>query len=103
MQQFNFFNRFKKLVEDGKFVPEEVVQRLQAKENKTEQEAQIIESWKYVQLDRKEKIEWLKTEATLAQYDLDIQKCLSLENPQLDQCMEILKDLNNLKISQLML
>ena len=31
---------------------------------------QIIESWKYVQLDRKEKIEWLKTEATLAQYDL---------------------------------
>ena len=31
MQQFNFFNRFKKLVEDGKFVPEEVVQRLQAK------------------------------------------------------------------------
>ena len=62
--------RFKKLVEDGKFVPEEVVQRLQAKENKTEQEVQIIESWKYVQLDRKEKIEWLKTEATLAQYDL---------------------------------
>ena len=40
------------------------------KENKTEQEVQIIESWKHVQLDRKEKIEWLKTEATLAQYDL---------------------------------
>ena len=95
--------RFKKLVEDGKFVPEDVVQRLQAKENKTEQELQIIERWKYVQLDRKEKIEWLKTEATLAQYGLDIQKCLSLQNPQLDQCMEILKDLNNLKISQLML
>jgi len=95
--------RFKKLVEDGKFVPEEVVQRLQAKENKTEQEVQIVESWKYVQLDRKEKIEWLKTEATLAQYDLDIRKCLSLENPQLDQCMEILMDMNNLKISQLML
>ena len=95
--------RFKKLVEDGKFVPEEVVQRLQAKENKTEQEVQIIESWKYVQLDRKEKIEWLKTEAMLAQYNLDIQKCLSLENPKLDQCLEILKDLNNLEISQLML
>ena len=64
---------------------------------------QIIESWRYVQLDRKEKIEWLKTEATLAQYGLDIQKCLSLQNPQFDRCMEILKDLNNLKISQLML
>ena len=44
--------------------------QLTFKENKTEQEVQIIESWKYVQLDRKEKIEWLKTEATLAQYDL---------------------------------
>jgi len=95
--------KFKKLVEDGKFVPEEVVQRLESKENRTEKETEIIEKWKYVQLDRKEKIEWLKTEATLAQYDLDIRKCLSLENPQLDQCMDILKDMEKLPFTKLML
>ena len=62
--------KFKKLVEEGKYVPEEVVQRLEAKPNKTEEELEIIEKWKHVKLDRKEKIEWLKTEASLAQSDL---------------------------------
>ena len=62
--------KFKKLVKEGKYVPEEVVQRLEAKPNQTEEELEIIEKWKHVKLDRKEKIEWLKTEASLAQSDL---------------------------------
>ena len=34
---------------------------------------------------------------------LDIRKCLSLENPQLDQCMDILKDMEKLPFTKLML
>jgi len=95
--------KFKKLVEEGKYVPEEVVQRLEAKPNKTEDELQIIEKWKHVKLDRKEKIEWLKTEASLAQSDLDVRKCLSVEDPKLDECMELLQHIDKLPFTQLML
>jgi len=95
--------KFKKLVEEGKYVPEEVVQRLEAKPNKTEEELEIIEKWKHVKLDRKEKIEWLKTEASLAQSDLDVRKCLSVEDPKLDECIDLLQKIDTLPFTQLML
>jgi len=95
--------RFKKLVEEGKYVPEEVITRLQNKKSKTDDEVKLIEKWAVLQNDRKEKVEWLKTEANLAQADLDLRACLSLHYPKLDKCLQILRSIQNLPVTPLML
>ena len=50
--------KFKQLVEAGKYVPEEVVQRLEQKEHKTMAEQGILNKWAILSNDRAQKVIW---------------------------------------------
>ncbi len=98
--------KFKKLVEDGKFVPEEVVERLEKKgSDRSQSETEVLEKWKLLSKDRHEKIEWLNTEFKLAQAEENMRNCLDLDlpMPELSQCLDTLSSISTFKIAPLML
>lgn len=97
--------KFKSLVENGKYMPEEVLERLEAKANKTDQEVSLINRWKVLSADRKEKIDWLMIEAKWVEADLALKDCLDLnrEPPNIHRSVEILEELCALNVAPLML
>lgn len=106
--------KFIKLVEEGKFVPEEVIDRLEKKKKKTDEEQAFVDKWKLLSKDRRQKITWLETEMKLANLDMELKQCLTqpdlaskgpigMKSPNMDRSIEILKELHALEVSPLML
>merc|ERR1711988_205646 len=95
--------RFKSLVEAGKYVPPEVITRLEAKTNRNGAEQAILDKWMFLQEDRQEKIQWLKTEYKIADIEIQLRKILHPGKPDLESIIEHLQELNSLLVSKLML
>lgn len=95
--------RFKTLVEAGKYVPPEVITRLEAKTNRNNAEQAILDKWMFLQEDRQEKIQWLKTEMKIADSESQLRKILHPGKPDLESIIEHLQELNSLLVSKLML
>ena len=91
-----------RLVERGKYVPEEVVSKLEKKENLSKKERQVLENWKALQLDRAQKIQWLKSERRWASIEIELRQCLHPQAPDLQRCIQILDEMNHLQLSPLM-
>lgn len=95
--------KFKQLVEEGHFVPNEVIQKLVHKEQKTGHESEIIDKWENLSQDRKRKVDKLRTELKLAEADVNLKRFLNLDKPQIEKAQEVLQQILTLKISPLML
>jgi len=93
---------FKDKVEAGKYIPEEVWKMLEAKTELTEEETEIFRR-AAILVKRRRKIAWLRTEASIADLDLNIKKSLNNSNPQIDKCTEYLAELLQLDMEPLML
>ena len=96
--------QFKKLVQEGKYVPQEIISKLEKKSDKTPQEKNVLEKWKLLQDERATKIEWLKTEMRLGALEEELRQCLHPTSPNLQRCHQILDEMNYLsnQISPLM-
>jgi len=92
---------FKDRVEAGKYIPEEVWKMLEAKTELTEEETEIFRR-AAILVKRRKKIAWLRTEASIADLDLNIKKSLNNSNPQIDKCTEYLAELLQLDMEPLM-
>ena len=88
---------FKDKVEAGKYIPEEVWKMLEAKTELTEEEKEIYRR-AAILVKRRKKIAWLRTEASIADLDLNIKKALNNSNPQIDKCTEYLAELLQLDL-----
>merc|ERR1711936_943955 len=95
--------RFKSLVEAGKYVPPEVITRLEAKTNRNNAEQAILDKWMFLQEDRQEKMAWLRTEMKIAEIESQLRKILHPGKPDLESIIEHLQELNSLLVSKLML
>ena len=89
-------------MEAGKYIPEEVWRTLEAKTELTEEEKEIYRR-AAILVKRRKKIAWLRTEASIADLDLNIKKALNNSNPQIDKCTEHLAELLQLDMEPLML
>ena len=96
--------QFKKLVEEGKYVPQEIVSKLEKKSDKTPTEKSVLDKWKLLQDDRAAKLNWLKTEMRLVALEEELRQCLHPTSPNLQRCNQILDEMNYLSnhISPLM-
>lgn len=94
--------KFKKMVEEGKYVPEEVVVKLEKKANMTDKEKAVYDKWKILQGQRKEKIKWLKSERRLVKIEKEFRHCLNPTSPDLQRCIQILDEMTHLQMSPLM-
>lgn len=95
--------KFKQLVETGKYMPQEVIDRLKQKEDITEKEKALIDKWAWLEDNRAEKIQWLKTESRVSKIDLEIKKFLHPDHSDVPQIHQLLQELNKLLVSKLML
>merc|ERR1712141_311466 len=95
--------KFKSLVESGKYVPEEVLKNLEEKDDRSEEEQSLLEKWIFLKNDRNEKIEWLKVEASIAEIEIQLKKHLHPDHPELPVVIQLLQQLNSLKVTKLML
>lgn len=104
--------KFIKLVEEGKFVPEEVIERIDKKKKKTEDEQAFVDKWQVLSKDRRHKIQWLETEIKLVNFDLELKQILAAlpasedapkKPPNLNRVLEIQKEILKLEVSPLML
>lgn len=94
--------KFKKMVEEGKYVPEEVMVKLEKKATMTAKEKAVYDKWKLLQGQRKEKIKWLKSERRLVKIEKEFRHCLNPTSPDLQRCIQILDEMNHLEMSPLM-
>ena len=91
------------MVESGKYVPEEVLKNLEEKDDRSEEEQSLLEKWIFLKNDRNEKIEWLKVEASIAEIEIQLKKHLHPDHPELPVVIQLLQQLNSLKVTKLML
>jgi len=87
--------KFKKMVEQGNFVPEEVISKLEKKPCLSVKEKAVYDKWKILQKQRGEKIRWLKSEMRLAEIERDFRHCLNPTSPDLLKCCQLLDELSN--------
>ena len=93
-------------METGRYVPAEIIQKLQEKEEKTEKEEAILDKWSFLHDDREEKLQWLNTEKKLVEIDVDIRSNLNPFNQEecdVSRVLKLLQEMNKLLVTKLML
>jgi len=94
--------KFREMVQSGKFIPAEVLKKVEGQTDLTEEETEIYR--KAAELDkRRRKITWLKTEATLVGLDHSIKMALSSTNPQINKVCDLLSEVLLIDLQRLML
>ena len=60
-----------------------------------------LDKWMFLQEDRQEKIQWLKTECKIADIEIHLRKILHPGKPDLESIIEHLQELNSLLVRSL--
>eukprot|EP00090_Calanus_glacialis_P002285 TRINITY_DN11706_c0_g1_i2.p1 TRINITY_DN11706_c0_g1~~TRINITY_DN11706_c0_g1_i2.p1 ORF type:complete len:459 (-),score=180.96 TRINITY_DN11706_c0_g1_i2:100-1476(-) len=94
--------KFKEQVEGGKYIPEEVMKKLEGQTEISPEEKEVCRR-AAVLVKRRNKISWLKVEATLVDLDRAMKSALNCSNPQISKCCQLLTDVFDLEIQPLML
>jgi len=94
--------RFKDQVESGKYIPEEVLKKLEGKTELTAEEKEICKR-AAILIKRKNKITFLKAEAAIVDLDRSIKCALNNCNPQISKCCQLLTEMFDMEIQSLML
>lgn len=63
--------------------------------------SEILDKWMFLQEDRQEKIQWLKTEYKIADIEIQLRKILHPGKPDLESIIEHLQELNSLLVRSL--
>jgi len=94
--------RFKHLVETGQFIPNEILQKLEAKANRTPEEEDILKH--NIEISNiKEKMRWMKMEKRIVDLDIAIRSALHHEEPDMTRSISLISELQQLAIQPLML
>jgi len=94
--------RLKKLVESGQFIPPEILQKLEAKANRTPEEEAILKH--NIEISNiKEKMRWMKMEKRIVDLDIAIRSALHHEEPDMARSLVLISELHSLAIQPLML
>jgi len=94
--------RFKKLVETGQYIPNEILKKLESKINRTPEEEDILKH--NIELSNiKEKMRWMKLEKKIVDLDIAIRSALHHEEPDMARCISLISELQSLAIQPLML
>jgi len=94
--------RFKHLVETGQFIPNEILQKLEAKANRTPEEEDILKH--NIEISNiKEKMRWMKMEKRIVDLDIAIRSALHHEEPDMTRSLSLISELQQLAIQPLML
>jgi len=94
--------KFKDQVEGGKYIPEEVMKKLEGQTELSPEEREVCKR-AAVLVKRRNKIAFLKLEATLVDLDRAMKSALNCSNPQISKCCQLLTDVFDLEIQALML
>ena len=94
--------KFKKQVESGLCVPEEVRKKLEEKTNLSKEEEAVLRQAAEL-IKRRKKLQWLKTEQQMVDLHLAIRTSLSSSNPLIPRCISHLTALVALPMQPLML
>jgi len=94
--------KFKEQVESGKYIPEEVIRKLEGQIDLSPEEKEVCKR-AAVLVKRRKKIAFLKVEAALVDLDRAMKNALNSSNPQISKCCQLLTDLFDLEIQPLML
>jgi len=94
--------KFKEQVESGKYIPEEVMKKLEGQTDLSPEEKEVCKR-AAVLVKRRNKIAFLKTEAALVDLDRAMKNALNSSNPQISKCCQLLTDVFDLEIQPLML
>jgi len=94
--------RLKKLVESGQFIPPEILQKLEAKANRTPEEEAILKH--NIEISNiKEKMRWMKMEKRIVDLDIAIRSALHRGEPDMARSLVLISELHSLAIQPLML
>jgi len=94
--------RLKKLVESGQFIPPEILQKLEAKANRTPEEEAILKH--NIEISNiKEKMRWMKMEKRIVGLDIAIRSALRRGEPDMARSLVLISELHSLAIQPLML
>lgn len=94
--------RLKHLVETGQFIPAEILQKLEAKANRTPEEEDILKH--NIEISNiKEKMRWMKMEKRIVDLDIAIRSALHHEEPDMARSLSLISELHSLAIQPLML
>jgi len=94
--------RLKKLVESGQFIPPEILQKLEAKANRTPEEEAILKH--NIEISNiKEKMRWMKMEKRIVGLDIAIRSALHRGEPDMARSLVLISELHSLAIQPLML
>ena len=94
--------KFKKQVESGLCVPEEVRKKLEEKTNLSKEEEAVLRQAAEL-IKRRKKLQWLKTEQQMVDLHLAIRTSLSSSNPLIPRCISHITALLALPMQPLML
>jgi len=94
--------RLKLLVETGQYIPPEILQKLEAKVNRTPEEEAILKH--NIEISNiKEKMRWMKMEKRIVDLDIAIRSALRREEPDMARSLALISELHSLAIQPLML
>jgi len=94
--------RLKLLVETGQYIPPEILQKLEAKVNRTPEEEAILKH--NIEISNiKEKMRWMKMEKRIVDLDIAIRSALHHEEPDMARSLVLISELHSLAIQPLML
>eukprot|EP00092_Neocalanus_flemingeri_P004329 GFUD01004654.1.p1 GENE.GFUD01004654.1~~GFUD01004654.1.p1 ORF type:complete len:485 (+),score=184.73 GFUD01004654.1:81-1457(+) len=94
--------KFKEQVENGNYIPEEVMKKLEGQTELSPEEREVCRR-AAVLVKRRNKIAWLKVEASLVDLDRAIKSALNCSNPQIAKSCQLLTEVFDLEIQPLML
>jgi len=94
--------RLKRLVETGQYIPPEILEKLDAKANRTPEEEAILKH--NIEISNiKEKMRWMKMEKRIVDLDIAIRSALRHEEPDMARSLALISELHSLAIQPLML
>jgi len=94
--------RLKLLVETGQYIPPEILQKLEAKANRTQEEEAILKH--NIEISNiKEKMRWMKMEKKIVDLDIAIRSALHHQEPDMARSLVLISELHSLAIQPLML
>jgi len=94
--------KFKEQVESGKYIPEEVMKKLDGQTDLSPEEKEVCKR-AAVLVKRRKKIAFLKVEAALVDLDRSMKNALNSSNPQISKCCQLLTEVFDLDVEPLML